>query len=123
MATIIVNTGRAVVTNRMKGAGTEPLFMAWGTGAGTAGATDTTLFTEAAETRVSATTTQQTTTTTNDTWRAVGTITVASTGKTITNMGLFDASTSGNLFFKTDFAGLPLNVGDAIAFTVNVQFT
>ena len=46
MATLLVNTGKAVVTNRIKGSGTEPLYVAWGTGAGTTAATDTTLFTE-----------------------------------------------------------------------------
>ncbi len=122
-ATIVVNTGKAIVTNRIKGSGTEPAFVAWGTGAGTAAATDTTLFTEASEARVSGTSTQQTTTTTNDTYRVVGTMTVAGSGKTITNVGLFDASSSGNLFFKSDFTGLALNVGDSIAFTINVQFT
>lgn len=122
-ATLVVNTGKAIVTNRIKGSGTEPAFVAWGTGAGTAAATDTTLFTEASEARVSGTSTQQTTTTTSDTYRVVGTMTVAGSGKTITNVGLFDASTSGNLFFKSDFTGLALNVGDSIAFTINVQFT
>ena len=35
MATLLVNTGKAVVTNRINGAGTTPLYVAWGTGAGT----------------------------------------------------------------------------------------
>lgn len=122
-ATLIVNTGRAIITNRLKGSGTEPVFVAWGTGAGTTAATDTTLFTEASEARVSGTSSQQTTTTTNDTYRVVGTLTVAGSGKTITNVGLFDASSSGSLFFKSDFTGLALNVGDSIAFTLNTQFT
>lgn len=123
MATLVVNTGKAIVTNRIKGSGTEPSFLAWGTGAGTTAATDTTLFTEASESRASCTTTQQTTTTTNDTWRAVGTMTVAGSGKTITNAGLLDASSSGNLFFKADFTGLALNVGDSITFTISVTFS
>jgi hypothetical protein len=53
----------------------------------------------------------------------IGTMTVAGSGKTITNAGLLDASTSGNLFFKTDFTGLALNVADSIAFTFKVQFS
>jgi hypothetical protein len=123
LATLVVNTGRAVITNRLRAGGTEPVHVAWGTGAGTAAAADTTLFTEASEARVAGTSSQQTTTTTNDTYRVTGTITCAGAGKTITNAGLFDASTSGNLFFKTDFTGIALNVGDAIAFTFNVQFS
>lgn len=122
-ATLVVSTGKAIVTNRIKGAGTEPLFLGWGTGAGTTASTDTTLFTEASEARVSGTSSQVTTTTTNDTYRVVGTMTVAGSGKTITNVGLLDAASAGNLFFKSDFTGLALNVGDSIQFTISVQFT
>ena len=122
MATLLVNTGKAVVTNYLNGgAATQPKYVAWGTGAGTTAATDTTLFTETG-TRVSGTTTQQTTSTTNDTFQVVGTLT-AGGSLTITNAGTFDASTSGNLFVKGDFTGVPLNSGDSIQFTVKVQFS
>lgn len=122
MTTLLVNTGKAIVTNRLKAGGTEPNYVAWGTGAGTAALTDTTLFTEASEARVAGTSTQQTTTTTSDTYQSVGTL-VANAGKTITNAGLFDASTAGNLFMKGDFTGLALLTGDSIQFTMQVQFT
>jgi len=122
MATLLVNTGKAVVTNYLNGgAATQPKYVAWGTGAGTTAATDTTLFTETG-TRVSGTTTQQTTSTTNDTFQVVGTLT-AGGSLTITNAGTFDASSSGNLFVKGDFTGVPLNTGDSIQFTVKVQFS
>ena len=122
MATLLVNTGKAIVTNYLNGgAATQPKYVAWGTGAGTTAATDTTLFTEVTP-RVSGTTTQQTTSTTNDTFQVVGTQT-AGTSETITNAGLFDASTSGNLFVKGDFTGVPLNSGDSISFTFKVQFS
>lgn len=123
LATLLVNTGKAITTNRIKGAGTEPVHVAWGTGAGTTALTDTTLFTEASESRVAGTSTQQTTTTTNDTYQVVGTLTCAGAGKTITNAGLFDAATLGNLYMKGDFTGIALNVGDAIQFTMQVQYT
>lgn len=122
MATVVTNAGKGIVTNRIKGSGTEPNYCAWGTGAGTAAATDTTLFTESAESRVAGTSTQQTTTTTNDTYRVVGTITATGT-RGITNAGLFDASTSGNLFVKGDFTVINLVTNDSIQFTFNVQFT
>jgi hypothetical protein len=121
MATLLVNTGRAIVTSRINGSGTTPSYVAWGTGAGTTGATDTTLFTEVTP-RVSGTATQVTTSTTNDTFQVVGTQTAA-TGETITNAGLFDASTSGNLFVKGDFTGIALSNGDSIQFTFKVQFS
>lgn len=122
MATVFTNAGKAIVTNRLKGAGTEPNFVAWGTGAGTAAATDTSLFTEATEARVAGTSTQQTTTTTNDSYQVVGTMTVAGTTKTITNVGLFDASSAGNMVMKSDFPGITLNVGESIQFTQKLQF-
>ena len=74
MATLLVNAGKAIVTNRIKGSGTEPLNAAWGTGAGTTAAADTTLFTEATP-RAAGTSTQTTTSVTNDTYQVVATIT------------------------------------------------
>lgn len=122
MATLLVNTGKAIITNYLNGgAATQPKYVAWGTGAGTTGATDTTLFTEVLP-RVSGTTSQVTTSTTNDTFQVVGTQT-AGTSETITNAGLFDASTSGNLFIKGDFTGVPLSSGDSIQFTFKCQFS
>ena len=122
MATLLVNTGKAIITNYLNGgAATQPKYVAWGTGAGTTGATDTTLFTEVLP-RVSGTTSQVTTSTTNDTYQVVGTQT-AGTTETITNAGLFDASTSGNLFIKGDFTGVPLSSGDSIQFTFKCQFS
>jgi hypothetical protein len=121
MATLLVNAGKAIVTNRIKGAGTEPVYTAWGTGAGTTAATDTTLFTETG-TRVSGTSTQQTTSVTNDTYQVVGTMTAGGT-LAITNAGLFDASTSGNLFVKGDFSTINLSTGDSIQFTFKTQFS
>jgi hypothetical protein len=122
MATVVTNAGLAIVTNRLKGSGTEPSYVAWGTGAGTAAITDTTLFTEASESRAAGTTTQQTTTKTNDTYQAVATLT-ADGSKTITNAGLFDAATTGNCFLKGDFTGVALTVGESIQFTIKGQFT
>lgn len=122
MANVLANAGKAIITNRIKGSGTEPTFAAWGTGAGTAAATDTTLFTEGPEARVSGTSTQQTTTTTNDSYQVISTIT-ASAARAVTNAGLFDASTSGNLFVKGDFTVINLSTGDSIQFTIKVVFS
>lgn len=123
-ATVIVNGGQAIVTNRMISAGTEPKYVAWGTGAGTAAITDTTLFTESTdEARTNGTSSRVTTTVTSDTYQVVGTMTVVTTNKTITNVGLFDAVTTGNLYFKSDFTGLALLIGDSITFTIKVKFS
>ena len=124
MATLLVTTGKAIVTNRISGGGTSPLYVAWGTGAGTTAAADTTLFTESASpaSRTTGTASQVTTTTTNDTYQVVGTLT-SGTSQTITNAGVFDAATTGNLFVKGDFTGLALSSGDSIQFTFKVQFS
>lgn len=124
MATLLVNTGKAVVTNRVKNGATgatEPNYVAWGTGAGTTAVADTTLFTETG-TRTAGTSTQQTTSTTNDTYQVVGTMT-AGGALAITNAGLFDASTTGNLFVKGDFTTINLSSGDSIQFTFKTQFS
>lgn len=121
MATVLTNLARSIVTGLL--AASNVRYMAWGTGAGTAAATDTTLFTEASETRVAGTQTQQQTTTNNDTYQVVATITCAGSGKTITNAGIFDAATSGSLYMKGDFTGVALNVGEGIQFTCRAAYS
>lgn len=121
MATVWANAGKDIVTNRIKGSGTEPNYCAIGTGAGTAAIADTTLFTEV-ETRVAGTSTRQTTTTTNDTYQSQGTISITGT-RGITNAGLFDAVSSGNMLIKGDFATINLVNGDSIQITGKLSFT
>jgi hypothetical protein len=84
--------------------------------------TDTTLFTESAEARTSGTSTREITTVANDTYQVVGLIT-ATAPRTITNAGLFDASSAGNMLMKGDFAGVVLGTTDAIQFTMQVVFS
>ena len=98
MATYVVNAGLDITTNRLKGAGTEPLYIGWGVSAGTTAKTDTTLFGE----------------------RLVDLATAAGT---VTNAGLFDAASGGNLYLKGDFTGIGLAAGDAIAFTINSVYS
>ncbi len=125
MATVVTNEGLAIISGLTTGiTSLLPKYTAWGTGTGTSAVTDTTLFTEdsgGTYARVVATLSQFTTSVTNDTFQAVGTIT-ADAVKTITNCGLFDASTAGNLFFKADFTGVALNTGDSIQFTFQVEY-
>lgn len=123
MATVLTNAGKAIVTNRLRSGGTEPLNAAWGTGAGTAAIADTTLFTETTP-RAAGTSSQVTTTVTNDTYQVVATITAAGT-VAITNAGLFDVITasSGNLFVKGDFTVINLVSADSIQFTFKTTFS
>lgn len=123
MATVYTDAGEAAVVDLIDGTGSTHLdasnaYVAWGTGAGTAAKGDTTLFVEASESRVLAAVTQPTA----DKNQWVATIT-ADAGKTITNAGLFDASTSGNLIVKGDFTGVVLASGDKIEFTISLEQT
>ena len=130
MATVFNDAGKAIVTNRMIGSGTEPKNAGWGTSAGTAAAGDTTLFGEkdtdlstTTGTRAAGTSSRVTTTVTNDTYQVVQTITATGAG-TVTNAGLFDGTTIGsnNLLMKGDFTGIGLASGDSIQFTFKLKF-
>jgi hypothetical protein len=129
MATVVTNAGRDIVTNRLKGSGTEPVNIGWGTSAGTAAVADTTLFgeklvdlsTSAGTDHTVGTSTRQTTTVTNDTYQVIGTRTATGAG-TVTNAGLFDAASGGNLFLKGDFTGIGLSSADSIQFTIKAIF-
>lgn len=93
-------------------------WIAWGTGAGTAAKGDTALFTEASEDRVAATKSQPVA----DTNRFLAQLT-ATAAKTITNAGVFDALTTGNMLLKSDFTGIALDTGDKIQFTFDLQWS
>lgn len=124
LAILLVASGMAITTNRINGGGTAPFYIGWGTGAGTTAVTDTTLFTEdttSGYARVLGTFSQVTTTYTNDTMQVVGTL-IAKAAETITNAGLFDALTAGNMFMKGDFTGYALAINDGIQFTMQVQY-
>lgn len=128
MATLVVNGGFGVITNRIIQAGTAPKNIGWGTGVGTTAAGDTGLFTEALVTLAAGSTdhtvgteSRTTTTNTNDTYTVTGTRTATGAG-TVTNAGLFDAASGGTMLMKGDFTGIGLASGDSIAFTFNIKF-
>ena len=122
MATVVTTVGKGIITDRIIGNGTEPKYVAWGTGTTGAVAADTALETPSAEARTSGTSSQATTTSADDTYQVVGTITSAS-GQTISEAGLFDASTSGNMLMRGDFTGVALLTGESIAFTMKVALS
>lgn len=122
-STAVVNTGRAILTNRIIGSGTIPQYVAMGTGTTGVALTDTALGGEV-ESRTTGTTSRTTTSTTNDTYQVTGTVT-ATTSRTIGEAGLFDQSAlGGNLFVRGVLAStISLSSGDSIAFTFTVQVT
>lgn len=124
-ATVFTNSGRAIVTNRIIGSGTEPKYIALGVGATgaarTAVVTDTALSSELSEGRATGTGTRVTTSVTNDTYQTVGTIT-ASGSRAVDEAGTFDASTSGNMAVSATFPVVNLLSGDSLQLTVQTQF-
>ena len=123
MATVYTSAGEAVVVDLIDGTSSTHLdntnaHVGWGTGAGTADKADTTLFTEASETRVTAATSQPAA----DKNQWVATLT-ADGAKTITNAGLFNAVSGGDMIVKGDFTGIVLALGDKIEFTISLEQT
>jgi len=136
MAVFFTNEGKDVCAARLIGATPsqpEPKFIAWGTGAGAAAATSVSLSTESTEeARVTGTATQVTTTQTNDTYQVVGTLTCTTSGKTITNAGVFDIAAAigatrpvagDKLLLLGDSLSTVLAVGESIQFTCKLQYT
>jgi len=121
MATVALKTkaGLAITTNRIKGSGTEPKYIGWGTGTTGATINDTGLETPAAESRAEGTSSIVTTDNTNDTYRVVGVLTCVGSAKTITEVALFDALTAGNCFARVTFTGISLEVDESISFTIS----
>ena len=122
-STAVVNAGRAIITNRITGSGTEPKYVAMCTGTTAVALTDTALGGEV-ESRTTGTSSRTTTSTTNDTYQVTGTVS-ATASRTIGECGLFDQSAlGGNLFVRGVLAStISLASGDSIAFTFTVQVT
>ena len=129
VATVVTNKGKAIFADRVRTSPgtytTSPKFCGMGTGATgaarTAVAADTALSTEV-ETRATGTESTVTTTNTGDTYQVVGTQT-ATAGRAIDEAGLFDASTTGNMFTSATLNVVNLNNGDSIQWTWQVKLS
>jgi hypothetical protein len=123
--TAFTNAGAAIVTNRISQAGTAAKNIGWGIGTANAAVGDTTLGTESAPTtsggRTVGTESRTTGSVTNDQYTVTGTVTAGST-LAITEAGLFDAVTSGNMLIRGNFSAVNVVSGDSIAFTFNLRF-
>lgn len=126
MATHFVDTGKQWVNDRLDPATTgtsgDQDWIGWGTGAGTTGETDSTLFTEDSDGREQGVVTQQTTTITGDTYQVVATLTSTGT-KNITNTGVFNSDIGGAdvMLQKGDHTAVPLLANDSIEYTHQLQ--
>ena len=84
MASFFTNAGRTLLVGLMRVTGTEPKFIGWGTGAGTAAVADTTLFSEKALDLTATTGTRTTGTSSAQNSSAVGTASISTTTLTVT---------------------------------------
>lgn len=126
LANVFVNAGAAIITNRIIQAGTAPKNIGWGTGTTAAAVTDTALQTEVAPTtaggRTVGTESRTTVTNTNDNYQVTGTVTQSAAGPVaITEAGLFDNVTAGNMLIHSVFSAINTLLNDSIAFTFGLK--
>lgn len=125
IANVLTKAGVAIIANRLIQAGTAPKYIGWGVGIYPADMNDTALESEAAPTtaggRTVGTESRVTVTNTNDTYQVTGTVTAAGT-LSITEAGLLDAVTAGNLLIRSVFVAIGVDSGDSIAFTWRLTF-
>lgn len=120
MATVLTNVGEQYLCDFLAGVDTVAAdYVAWGTGTTTAAKGDTTLETESAEDRVQGTKSVQGTGSSAK-YQVVATITSES-AQTISEAGLLNASSSGDLVIHGDFTGIALGIGDSIEFTFTLD--
>lgn len=117
---VLTNTGITIFTSCIKGQGSEPNYLQWGSGNSPASELDTSLESPIGL-PVLATTSIETTAITNDTYRIVGALT-ASSDISVSELGIFDAD--NNLFARVVFdSPINLNINDAVEFTIDIQIT
>lgn len=126
-ATVVTNVGLGITGRQVAGeAQDDPKYLGIGTGATGAARTavvgDTALSTEV-ETRVGANSASaETTTQTDDTFQVIQTITATGT-HAVDEAGIFDASTTGNMFISATFAVVNLTADDSIQITATAQYS
>jgi hypothetical protein len=117
---LIVAVGRGLVTAALVSSTIK--YIGAGTGATAVSDSITALSTEV-DSRATGTQSQQQTTTANDTYRVTGTWT-PTTARTITNAGVFSASSSVTLYSAVDSLNVALaSSSDSIVFTFNHVYT
>lgn len=125
LSVAFTNVGASIVTNRIIQAGTAPKNIGWGIGTSGPTVADTALGTESAPTtsggRTVGTESRVTITQTNDTYQVAGTVTAVSS-LAITEEGLFDATSAGNMLMRGVFSAINVVSGNSIQFTNQLQF-
>lgn len=117
--TIFTTAGEGWVVDTIDAAADEPKYIGWGTGTTEAAKANTGLETARAESRVAGTVSQPNA----STYQTVGTLTCAGTGATISEAATFTAETDGTCIIHANHAGVALEVGDKIEYTITLEFT
>jgi hypothetical protein len=120
MADVFTSAGKAFVTDLVSKNSTAPTnyYIHWGTDGTTANKSNTALGTASAEARVTAVISNPSA----DISQFVATLTSGST-QTIQEAGLFDASTAGTMVIRGDHAGVAVDNGDKITYTITLEMT
>jgi len=120
---LIVNAGKAAVAGLILADVTETAFdyIAIGTGTVAPAATDTALGTETH--REAGTGSLVTTAVTNDTAQLVATFTGYTGTEAVTEVGMFNAATGGDMLMRRTFAALNMDwdAGDSLEITIQIQ--
>lgn len=118
--TVLTNAGEEWSAGRLAGTAlTEAKYVAWGSGEGTAAKGNVILFNEESESRVTGTVTVEGTGASAK-CKVVATLT-ADSAKTISEVGVFTASTNGTLVIHETFDEQELAEGDTLTFSLTIN--
>lgn len=120
MPAVFTDVGENLATDYFDGTANAPAnwFVHWGTGTTAPVVTNTVLETPASEARVTATEAQPA----SNQNRLTATLT-ANGAKTISEVGVFDAASAGNMPVRGTFTGIVLATNDKIDFTITITWT
>ncbi len=122
---VITNVGKAQVAGLINGVVTTPFnYIAIGTGTTTPAATDTALATETHRKQADSVS-RATTNVTNDTAVLVATFSGYTGTEAVTESGVFDASSGGNMLCRQTFSAINVNwgAGDSLQITWRIVVT
>lgn len=126
MATVVTNAGEEFVVDKLKETvSTEPNYVGWGEGAGTAAKADTDLFTPVNTDQANTVlrqlgTSSKTGTGATAKYQVVATLTSPNVNNK-TNAGLWTAVSAGTLVVKGDHTSTPMAIGDQIQYTFTID--
>jgi hypothetical protein len=126
VATVVTNAGEEFVVDKLKETvSTEPNYVGWGEGAGTAAKADTDLFTPVNTDQANTVlrqlgTSSKTGTGATAKYQVVATLTSPNVNNK-TNAGLWTAVSAGTLVVKGDHTSTPMAIGDQIQYTFTID--